>query len=60
MATGAIPINHSVAASVVLAIANLIELPEPAHLLNQLKGRRNKSKVELADVETILEILEGA
>jgi len=35
------------------------ELPEPADLLNQLKGRRKKSKAELADVEKILEILEG-
>jgi chromosome segregation ATPase len=34
-----------------------IDLPEPAELLNQLKGRRKKSKVDLADVETILEIL---
>ena len=31
-----------------------IELPEPADLLNQLKGRRKKSKAELADVEKIL------
>jgi hypothetical protein len=37
-----------------------INLAEPADLLNQLKGKRKKSKVELADVETILEILEGA
>lgn len=35
------------------------ELPEPADLLNQLKGRRKKSKADLADVEKILEILEG-
>ena len=35
------------------------ELPEPADLLNQLKGRRKKSKVDLADVATILKILEG-
>jgi hypothetical protein len=34
-------------------------LPEAADLLNQLKGRRKKSKVELADVAAILEILEG-
>jgi hypothetical protein len=52
------PINRSIAASGVLAIANLIELPEVADLLNQLKGRRNKSKVELADVTAILEFLE--
>jgi chromosome segregation ATPase len=35
------------------------ELPEPAELLNQLKGRRKKSKAELPDVEAMLEILEG-
>ncbi|MBE9093285.1 MULTISPECIES: hypothetical protein [unclassified Tychonema] len=39
--------------------ATASELPEPADLLNQLKGRRKKSKAELADVEKILEILEG-
>ena len=38
--------------------APAIELPEPADLLNQLKGRRKKSKVELADVTAILEFLE--
>jgi chromosome segregation ATPase len=40
-------------------IAIGVELPEAADLLNQLKGRRKKSKVELADVAAILEILEG-
>jgi len=35
-----------------------IELPEPADLLNQLKGKRKKSKADLADIEKILEILE--
>lgn len=40
--------------------APAIDLPEPADLLNQLKGRRKKSKAELADVEKILEILEGS
>jgi len=35
------------------------ELPEAADLLNQLKSKRKKSKAELADVEKILEILEG-
>ena len=34
------------------------ELPEAADLLNQLKTRRKKSKADLADVETLLEILE--
>ncbi|MEG3880969.1 hypothetical protein QT972_26755 [Microcoleus sp. herbarium7] len=33
------------------------ELPEAADLLNQLKGRRKKSRADLADVETLLEIL---
>jgi chromosome segregation ATPase len=39
--------------------ATELELPEPADLLNQLKGRRKKSKADLADVEAILEILEA-
>jgi predicted nucleic acid-binding Zn-ribbon protein len=30
---------------------------EPADLLNQLKGRRKKSKADLADVAAILELL---
>ena len=34
------------------------DLPEAADLLNQLKARRKKSKADLADMETILEILE--
>jgi flagellar biosynthesis GTPase FlhF len=33
-------------------------LPEAADLLNQLKARRKKSTVSLADVETLLEIIE--
>ena len=33
------------------------EFPEPADLLNQLKARRKKSRADLADVETLLEIL---
>lgn len=40
--------------------ATEFELPEPADLLNQLKGRRKKSKAELADVAEILEILGGS
>ncbi|MBE9164001.1 hypothetical protein [Tychonema sp. LEGE 06208] len=40
--------------------ATASELPEPADLLNQLKGRRKKSKAELADVAEILEILGGS
>jgi chromosome segregation ATPase len=35
------------------------ELPEAADLLNQLKARRKKSSATLADLETILEILES-
>lgn len=35
------------------------EFPEPADLLNQLKARRKKSKVDLSDVETLLEILDS-
>ncbi|MGB3264434.1 MAG: hypothetical protein WBA89_10790, partial [Microcoleus sp.] len=34
-----------------------LELPEPADLLNQLKGRRKKSGASLADMEAVLEIL---
>ncbi|MEG4009901.1 hypothetical protein QUA41_28610 [Microcoleus sp. Pol11C1] len=41
-------------------LATASELPEPADLLNQLKGRRKKSKAELADVAEILEILGGS
>ena len=39
-------------------IAIGVEFPEPADLLNQLKGKRKKSKAELADVAAILEILQ--
>ncbi|MEG4944919.1 hypothetical protein [Microcoleus sp. F4-D5] len=39
--------------------ATELELPEPADLLNQLKARRKKSGANLADVEAILEMLEG-
>jgi chromosome segregation ATPase len=35
------------------------DLPEAADLLNQLKAHRKKSSATLADVEKILEILEG-
>ena len=38
---------------------SVAEFPDPADLLNQLKGRRKKSKAELADVAIILEILEA-
>lgn len=39
--------------------APAIKFPEPADLLNQLKSKRKKSTASLADVETILEIIEG-
>ena len=35
------------------------DLPEAADLLNQLKSKRKKSTTTLADLETILEILES-
>jgi hypothetical protein len=35
------------------------DLPEAAEILNQLKSKRKKSKPDLADLETILEILES-
>jgi len=34
------------------------DLPESADLLNKLKGKRKKSKADLADIEAILEILD--
>jgi len=34
-------------------------LPEAADLLNKLKAKRKKSKTDLADLEAILELLEG-
>ncbi|MEG4799057.1 flagellar alpha dynein [Microcoleus sp. ARI1-B5] len=33
------------------------EFPEPADLLNQVKARRKKSRANLADMQTVLEIL---
>jgi hypothetical protein len=35
------------------------KLPEAADLLNQLKAKRKKSNVTLADVEILLELLEN-
>lgn len=35
------------------------DLPEAAEVYNQLKSRRKKSTASLADVEKILEIIEG-
>ena len=36
------------------------DLPDAADLLNKLKAKRKKSKTDLADLEAILELLEGA
>ncbi|XZN90110.1 MAG: hypothetical protein ACM65M_21115 [Microcoleus sp.] len=36
------------------------EFPEPADLFNQLKGRRKKSRTDLADIEVILGLLNQA
>lgn len=36
-----------------------IELPDAADLLNRLKAKRKKSTATLADIETILEMIEG-
>ena len=36
-----------------------IELPDAADLLNRLKAKRKKSAVTLADIEAILEMIEG-
>ena len=33
------------------------DFPEPADLLNQLKGRRKKSRADLADMEAVLDVL---
>jgi DNA repair exonuclease SbcCD ATPase subunit len=35
------------------------DLPKTADLLNKLKAKRKKSKTDLADLETILELLQG-
>ena len=35
------------------------DLPEAADLLNKLKAKRKKTKTDLADLEAILELLEG-
>lgn len=39
-------------------IAIGVEFPEPATILSKLRGRRKKSKVDLADIEAILEMIE--
>jgi chromosome segregation ATPase len=41
------------------SVAAREDFPEAANLLNQLKSKRKKSKSDLADMEVILEILEG-
>jgi myosin heavy subunit len=38
-------------------LSTILELPDAADLLNQLKSRRKKSKTDLQDVEAILELL---
>ena len=35
------------------------DFPDAADLLNQLLGKRKKSKADLADVKAILELIEG-
>jgi len=40
--------------------ATVSKLPEAADLLNQLKGRRKKSRADLPDIEVILELLNQA
>jgi hypothetical protein len=41
-------------------IARGVEFLEPAIILSQLRTKRKKSKADLADIEAILELLEGA
>ncbi len=40
-------------------IAIGVEFPEPAIILTQLRAKRKKSKADLADIEAVLELLEG-
>ena len=40
-------------------IAIGVEFPEPAIILSQLRAKRKKSKADLADIETVLELLES-
>lgn len=39
--------------------STIVEFPDAADLLNQLKSKRKKSKIDLQDVEAILELLES-
>ena len=41
------------------SVPTVAQFPQPAALLNQLKARRKKSGANLADIETVLEILEN-
>jgi hypothetical protein len=41
-------------------LRSALELPEASVLLNKLKAKRKKSTASLADIETILEILEAS
>ncbi|WP_449416169.1 hypothetical protein [Phormidium nigroviride] len=38
-------------------LSEIVEFPDAADLLNQLKAKRKKSKIDLQDVEAILELL---
>ncbi|MEG5176261.1 flagellar alpha dynein [Microcoleus sp. B3-D7] len=42
------------------SVPTVAEFPEPADLLNQLKARRKKSRADMVDIATLLEILEAA
>jgi len=39
------------------SVPTVAEFPESADLLNQLKARRKKSKADLADMDTVVELL---
>jgi chromosome segregation ATPase len=43
-----------------LQISFIVDLPDAATLLNQLKSNRKKSRADLGDVEAILEMIEQA
>ena len=51
-------LESDLASSVPTSTPITIELPESADLLNKLKGKRKKSKTDLADIEVLLEILD--
>jgi len=41
------------------SVPAVADFPEAADVLNQLKGRRKKSRADLADIEAVLDILEN-